>query len=232
MEMVAAIQHNYARSKAMLALYVLASLCINVLLCQAADFTGSARASLPDMQLRINLMSMAAPAVIAPLPAPEVQAAEVAPLPPVEPVRKAENMAFAAKPETLAKLAPSAAPKEIKEPAVEQKQMASLAVLSDAGRDVSSVIPIVTDAEYRRSVPPVYPARAVERGQQGTVLLHALVSPEGTTEHIKIAQSSGFGLLDKAALAAVQQWEFAPSSRNGNHIKSWVQVPVEFVLQP
>jgi TonB family protein len=90
---------------------------------------------------------------------------------------------------------------------------------------------VIYDARYRQKTPPRYPQRAVELGQQGNVMLHAKIMPSGLPEEIKIVESSGHRLLDKAALAAVRTWVFEPTSINGNAIVSWVRVPVNFVIQ-
>lgn len=90
---------------------------------------------------------------------------------------------------------------------------------------------VIYDASYRHKTPPLYPQRAIELGQQGNVMLHAKVMPSGLPEEIKIVESSGHRLLDKAALAAVRTWVFEPTNINGNAIVSWVRVPVNFVIQ-
>jgi periplasmic protein TonB len=95
--------------------------------------------------------------------------------------------------------------------------------------DVSDTV--IYDARYRQKTPPLYPQRAVELGQQGNVMLHAKIMPSGLPEEIKIVESSGHRLLDKAALAAVRTWVFEPTNINGNAIVSWVRVPVNFVIQ-
>jgi periplasmic protein TonB len=89
----------------------------------------------------------------------------------------------------------------------------------------------IKDATYRKQTPPVYPRRALELGQQGNVILHALIKPDGFPSELKIKDSSGYSLLDKAALAAVRKWEFEPTHKDGTTIASWVRVPIEFVIQ-
>lgn len=89
----------------------------------------------------------------------------------------------------------------------------------------------VHEARYRRRSAPVYPSRALELGQQGTVMLHARVARTGLPDEMKVVESSGHRLLDMAALAAVRKWEFEPMSRDGAAIASWVRVPVHFVIQ-
>ncbi|TNE39171.1 MAG: TonB family protein [Alphaproteobacteria bacterium] len=138
-----------------------------------------------------------------------------------------------------AKLPPE--PKKIAEPArpveiakvgpVEQKPAPMPAAAStekgDKGADDATV---VHEARYRHQVPPVYPARALDLGQQGMVTLHARVQPDGRPDALKIVKSSGHRLLDMAALSAVKKWRFEPTSINGALVTSWVRVPVKFVI--
>jgi len=88
-----------------------------------------------------------------------------------------------------------------------------------------------TKARYLRRDPPRYPERARTLGQQGTVLLHAEILPNGYSQQLKVAVSSGHQLLDGAAIAAVKQWQFVPAYEQGYPVAHWVSVPVRFTLQ-
>ncbi len=98
----------------------------------------------------------------------------------------------------------------------------------DTGLDESTVI---HEARYRHQTPPVYPPRALDLGQQGTVTLHAQVMTDGNPGALKVARSSGHRLLDLAALAAVRKWKFEPTTVDGTTTDSWVRVSVNFVIQ-
>ncbi len=89
----------------------------------------------------------------------------------------------------------------------------------------------IFEAKYRKQTAPIYPTRALELGYQGNVTLHAEIMPSGLPRELKVVKSSGYSLLDKAALAAVKKWEFEPTHMNGNAMVSWVRVPVNFVIQ-
>jgi protein TonB len=69
-------------------------------------------------------------------------------------------------------------------------------------------------------VEPDYPAIAVAAHLEGMVILEATVGIDGKVQEVKILRSRGF--LDKAAIDAVQQWQYAPLKLNG--------VPTPFVL--
>jgi len=78
---------------------------------------------------------------------------------------------------------------------------------------------------------PGYPAVAIRRGYEGSVLLNAYVLPNGEVEEVTIFKSSGHKVLDKAALKAVKRWKFVPAQRGFKAVSSWVKVPIEFRLE-
>ena len=92
---------------------------------------------------------------------------------------------------------------------------------------------VVTDASplYRVNPPPRYPTSARRRGYQGTVLIEVLVGDTGRVIDLRLAQSSGHGVLDNAALEAVRTWRFIPGSRDERPVDMWVRVPVRFELR-
>jgi len=79
--------------------------------------------------------------------------------------------------------------------------------------------------------PPRYPAIAKKRGQQGKVLLELWLNESGQQSHLTIAKSSGFEVLDNAALKAVAHWQFKAHSPDGfTRVASRIRVPIEFAL--
>lgn len=78
---------------------------------------------------------------------------------------------------------------------------------------------------------PVYPELARKRGQEGTVNVRCQVDVSGKVTAVSLAKSSGFKLLDEAALKAVGKWKFRPGSKDGASVAGTVVVPVQFRLQ-
>ena len=78
---------------------------------------------------------------------------------------------------------------------------------------------------------PLYPRIAKQRGWEGEVLLKVHVDTQGRPIKVLIKTSSGYRVLDKAAVNAVKQWKFLPAHVGGVPIPSWVQIPVKFVLE-
>jgi TonB family protein len=78
---------------------------------------------------------------------------------------------------------------------------------------------------------PDYPITLRQRGIEGTVWLRVRVDRSGLPEQIILFKTSGYRLFDEAALRAVARWRFRPARSNGQHIASWVEFPVRFILQ-
>lgn len=84
---------------------------------------------------------------------------------------------------------------------------------------------------YRRNPPPPYPRIAKARGYQGKTLLNVLVGREGRVEEVTVAVSSGYRLLDEAAVKAVRGWLFEPAKRGPEAVAMWVKVPIRFQIR-
>ena len=78
---------------------------------------------------------------------------------------------------------------------------------------------------------PGYPAVAIRRGYEGSVLLNVHVLPNGKPKEVTVFKSSGHKVLDNAALKAVKKWKFVPAQRGFKAVSSWVKVPIEFRLE-
>lgn len=84
---------------------------------------------------------------------------------------------------------------------------------------------------YQLNNPPPYPFLARKRNQQGTVILQVLVNGDGRVDDLTVDVSSGFSMLDRAAIAAVREWVFEPGKKGNLSIPMRVKVPVIFKLK-
>jgi TonB family protein len=64
---------------------------------------------------------------------------------------------------------------------------------------------------------------------QGVVLLMLVVGPDGRPYNIRVRQSLGMG-LDEKAIEAVKNWRFHPALRNGQPVAAQIGVQVDFHL--
>ena len=83
---------------------------------------------------------------------------------------------------------------------------------------------------YRNNPPPSYPTIARKRGYQGNVVLEVLINKQGKIIDLRVYSSSGYSMLDKAAIASVKKWLFRPGMRGPDKIEMWVRVPIRFKL--
>ena len=81
-----------------------------------------------------------------------------------------------------------------------------------------------------REVKPDYTEEARRKGVEGDVVLEIVVRRDGGVGDIRILQSLGSG-LDQRAVAAVRQWRFEPARRFGTPVDVLVEVAVEFKLR-
>ncbi len=77
---------------------------------------------------------------------------------------------------------------------------------------------------------PKYPLLAREKGYEGTVYLRVLVRADGRVERLTVDRSSGYEVLDRAAVDSVREWAFFPAKKGGRSVQSWVLLPVKFAL--
>jgi protein TonB len=76
--------------------------------------------------------------------------------------------------------------------------------------------------------PPEFPRRAQRNRWYGLVELLVDVDAAGSPTKIVVRTSSGFDILDNAAIAAVEQWHFHPATRNGVAETGQLRVPIRF----
>lgn len=89
----------------------------------------------------------------------------------------------------------------------------------------NSVLP----PRVRRQVAPQYTADAMRAKIQGTVLLSAVVLPDGSVTDIRVLRSLDrtFG-LDGKAIEAARQWRFFPGTRYGEPVPVLVNIELVF----
>jgi protein TonB len=78
---------------------------------------------------------------------------------------------------------------------------------------------------------PKYPYAARRRGIEGKVVIEAVVDRAGTVATAEVAVSSGYRLLDRAALSAVKRWVFHPARRRGRAVGATIAIPITFALE-
>jgi protein TonB len=87
------------------------------------------------------------------------------------------------------------------------------------------------DSSMIKIDPPRFPMESRKRREQGTVILDVTVGIDGLVSQIRVATSSGFERLDKAALNAVRNWQWKPLIRGGQPVSVRGAITIPFVLK-
>ncbi|MBL1259024.1 MAG: energy transducer TonB [Thiotrichaceae bacterium] len=91
-------------------------------------------------------------------------------------------------------------------------------------------IPPVSHSRYLHNPKARYPRIAEKRGMEGLVMINVHVGRDGRPIEALIHTSSGYGVLDRAALKAVRSWRFEAARRGNTRVEGQVLVPINFEL--
>ena len=87
--------------------------------------------------------------------------------------------------------------------------------------------PVITPPSLKKFVDAVYPPDAYSQGISGTVELELVVGTDGKPRDVKVLTPAGHG-FDEAAVAAVQQFEFQPATKDGQAMAARIRYPYVF----
>lgn len=187
--------------------------------------------------MTIEFSQPAPPVVETPPPPPEpVAQPPVEPPPPVEdelavkppppkPIPKP-------KPKPVAKPVPKPVAKPVEQPPAPPAPPQPVAAPAPPAPPAPAPItPASANAGYLHNPAPEYPALAMRRNWEGTVLLRVHVLGTGKPSEIQIQKSSGHEQLDEAAQAAVKRWSFVPAKQGNDPVDGWVSVPIDFKIR-
>jgi protein TonB len=86
----------------------------------------------------------------------------------------------------------------------------------------------MSEGDLIHRVQPDYPPLARSARIQGSVLLQAVISRQGTIENLRVL--SGHPMLVRAAIDAVSQWRYRPYILNNEPVEVETQITVNFSL--
>ncbi|UUZ48989.1 TonB family protein [Massilia sp. B-10] len=78
---------------------------------------------------------------------------------------------------------------------------------------------------------PEYPLASLRNEETGTVTMKFLIDVDGKVVDKRIKRSSGFPMLDYAALTAIAKCAFKPARHNGMPVKEWTDVQYVWSLE-
>ncbi|BBB92131.1 MAG TPA: energy transducer TonB [Methylomusa anaerophila] len=168
---------------------------------------------------------------------PQTLPASVAqPVPPASAIRQARPATPAPQAASVADTSPAAAEtpavtgdNEIHNaPAVPAGSGSSTAGNTGGGGNGGGVSP----PSILAKVEPVYPKSARQAGIEGTVVVKVQILENGRPGSVAVARSSGYEMLDDAAIAAVREWRFVPAKDrdSGQAVVCYTTMPVSFHL--
>lgn len=82
-----------------------------------------------------------------------------------------------------------------------------------------------------KEVKPRYTSQAVQDMIQGSVVLEAIITPDGSASHIRVSRSLDAGGLDEQAVIAVAQWRFEPGRLGSTPVNVLVTIVVDFSIR-
>jgi TonB family protein len=109
-----------------------------------------------------------------------------------------------------------------------QKSWNELERQSPIGESGMRVSPEAMEKRIVTKIDPLYPEAARATGTQGTVVLDAVIGPDGSVRRLRPV--SGADLLVRSATDAVQLWKFEPYLASGKAVAVETRLAVEFRL--
>lgn len=145
---------------------------------------------------------------------PPTAAKEAEPLPDKQPLQQAAKAPDSVEPPQMASLAPDKSLAGLVAPAV------SIPAFN------TRVSQGVVEGTLQHKVQPVYPTDAMPLRLSGAVVLEASVAEDGKVQNLKVV--SGHPILARAAVGAVRQWRYSPSTLNGKPVQVQKEITVSF----
>jgi len=178
----------------------------------------------------VRLIERPAPVAAVPSPPP----AEAQPQPPA--VRPAPKpVANKPKPKPVPTPRPTAQPQPAPAPASvpQPSAPATVPVVAAAPPAIAIAPPPEPElaVQCAHRPPPVYPAAARRRGQDGVVELLVELSATGAVTRVTVTRSSGVGALDRAAVGTVRNWHCAPARVGGVAVPATAAQRIRFSLR-
>ena len=202
---------------------------------EASDVSGTIDqdAPLPEPANEAPLEFADLPIPVEPPPAdapelPPDDAPDVAAVPPAfEPPPVGARKAPLARSESVA---PAASPSLSPLPAPLPPPRASAPVLPASASRKGSISED-RPAERIGNTKPAYPTEALRQRWEGTTVLDVRVTTDGFVESASVYQSSGYAILDEAAVAACVGYRYLPRLVEGVAARAWLRQPFVWSLE-
>jgi protein TonB len=82
--------------------------------------------------------------------------------------------------------------------------------------------------EIQRLLERGYPSQLRDAGIEGTVILWIFVDEQGAVQRTEVKESSGYEVMDEAALSTAEKMKFAPAMNRDKATPVWLAQPITF----
>lgn len=89
---------------------------------------------------------------------------------------------------------------------------------------------VMTKPSIIAKVQPAYPAQCVQAGVKGRVIVECMITSKGDVVGATAIRANDPALAE-AAVAAVNNWKFAPATKDGVPTDAVIRIPVDFQLE-
>lgn len=119
-----------------------------------------------------------------------------------------------------------------KVPATVNRFIAVLLTLGIMASLPSAAIAQVSEADLvvLKRVAPDYPRRAAMAGIEGTVTMRFTINSDGSVSDVSVVEANPRRVFDRAAVAAIAQWEFEPFRVDGDRVAREASMTIDFQL--
>ncbi|MBT4922507.1 MAG: energy transducer TonB [Rickettsiales bacterium] len=77
---------------------------------------------------------------------------------------------------------------------------------------------------------PKYPSIALKKQYEGDVTLCVDITESGATKNVSVCKTSGYKVLDLAAINTVKKWHFSAAIESGQAVNSYLEIPISFKI--
>lgn len=101
-----------------------------------------------------------------------------------------------------------------------------------ATRALANSAPPMVDLTWKNEHPPTYPVAAIQKGEQGMVILDVSISAAGEVTGVRVDPhgTTASALLQDSAVTAARGWKFRAGMKDGKPVAGVVRIPVNFSL--
>ncbi len=95
---------------------------------------------------------------------------------------------------------------------------------------INAYVPHEVEPKFLYKPPLVYPEAARSFSYEGTVFIKALLDLDGSIMRIAVVKSSGFPILDSAAVDYIEKAKFSPALQQKKPVRVWIGQTITFQL--